>query len=118
MGDNLQVTTEAKEDEPSSRRPSDLVTAASFLVEPPPPLNRESSKTWTTCCSGTVSVQFVIFIFQALTGLAVMAWAASQLSRTDTENVNRELMVSLLSTVMGLLFPNPSHTKPPVSRGS
>ena len=52
-----------------------------------------------------------------MTGLAVMAWAASQLSRADTENVNRELMVSLLSTVMGLLFPNPSHSKPPVSRG-
>ena len=64
---------------------------------------KEEEKQWAVCCSKT-SRACIMYTTQVCAAGIVMAVALYQLS-TDTKS--RELWISLLSSSVGLLLPNP-----------
>jgi hypothetical protein len=64
-----------------------------------------SDEQWNLCCSKS-SKQFVLFITQTMVLMSVLIFAIAMLASAQ-EGVNRDLYVSLLSSVLGIYMPAP-----------
>ena len=59
------------------------------------------------CCSHSKKA-CVLFFTQSLAIGAVLIWSMAMLSLSDSNDVRRELYISMLSTAMGVFLPQPS----------
>ncbi len=94
--------------------PAENLSAVDHTSQRPPPLDlkdlKEPSSTmsdeqWTLCCSKS-SKQFVMYLTQTLVLMSVLIFAIAMLASAQ-EGQNRDLYVSLLSSVLGIYLPAP-----------
>ena len=94
--------------------PAENLSAVDHTSQRPPPLDlkdlKESSvelrdEQWTLCCSKS-SKQFVMYLTQTVVLMSVLIFAIAMLASAQ-EGQNRDLYVSLLSSVLGIYLPAP-----------
>ena len=101
--------------------PAENLSAVDHTSQRPPPLDLKdlkepsssSSSTssavndeqWTLCCSKS-SKQFVMYLTQTVVLMSVLIFAIAMLASAQ-EGQNRDLYVSLLSSVLGIYLPAP-----------
>ena len=94
--------------------PAENLSAVDHTSQRPPPLDlkdlKEPSSTmsdeqWTLCCSKS-SKQFVMYLTQTVVLMSVLIFAIAMLASAQ-EGQNRDLYVSLLSSVLGIYLPAP-----------
>jgi len=94
--------------------PAENSSTVDHTSQRPPPLDlkdlKEPSSTmsdeqWTLCCSKS-SKQFVMYLTQTLVLMSVLIFAIAMLASAQ-EGQNRDLYVSLLSSVLGIYLPAP-----------
>ena len=97
--------------------PAENLSAVDHTSQRPPPLDLKdlkepssssstmSDEQWTLCCSKS-SKQFVMYLTQTLVLMSVLIFAIAMLASAQ-EGQNRDLYVSLLSSVLGIYLPAP-----------
>ena len=99
--------------------PAENLSAVDHTSQRPPPLDlkdlKESSSSsspadlrdvqWNLCCSKS-SKQFVMYLTQTVVLMSVLIFAIAMLASAQ-EGQNRDLYVSLLSSVLGIYLPAP-----------
>jgi len=97
--------------------PAENLSAVDHTSQRPPPLDLKdlkepssssstmSDEQWTLCCSKS-SKQFVMYLTQTVVLMSVLIFAIAMLASAQ-EGQNRDLYVSLLSSVLGIYLPAP-----------
>lgn len=96
--------------------PAENLSAVDHTLQRPPPLDLKdlkepssssstSDEQWTLCCSKS-SKQFVMYLTQTVVLMSVLIFAIAMLASAQ-EGTNRDLYVSLLSSVLGIYLPAP-----------
>jgi surface polysaccharide O-acyltransferase-like enzyme len=93
--------------------PAENLSADHTSQRPPPldlkdlkePSSAVNDEQWTLCCSKS-SKQFVMYLTQTVVLMSVLIFAIAMLASAQ-EGQNRDLYVSLLSSVLGIYLPAP-----------